>query len=219
MLQKEKVRYTFFGREDISKRVIITPLSSLYNSLFEEYPAAKETHGWWNSKDIGVDGKSISVLKVPQGYSILDALASLESPEKIVLMGYAGGNSGKVGIGSIVYPTSALRGDALVNVQEPMEREIPDSVHKGKLIHADTFLEQDEKFIERMHQEGISCVDMETFLLYSAARKNNYGAHSFLIISDLIDKKPFYEASLSDMEKIRSSYGPLEKLVVNAAKN
>lgn len=219
MYQKEKIRHAFFGRENLSDRVIITPLSFLYNSLFKDYKTNNETRGWWNSKDIEVDGNSISVLKIPQGYSIVDAVLSLDNPEKIIFMGYAGGNSEKVKVGSIVYPISAIRGNEAVTLPESKLITVPDSIHKGSLIHADTFLEQDNKFINRIIKEGISSVDMETFLLYSISEKNNYGSHSFVIVSDLIDKKPFYKISSEDIEQIKASYGQLEELVVNAAKN
>lgn len=219
MYQKEKIRNTFFGRENLSDRVIITPLSFLYNLLFKDYKTNNETRGWWNSKDIEVDGNNISVLKIPQGYSIMDAVLSLDNPEKIIFMGYAGGNSEKVKVGSIVYPINAIKGNEAVTLPKSRLITVPDSIHKGSLIHSDTFLEQDENFIRNMLEKGISSVDMETFLFYDISQKNNYDSHSFVIVSDLIDKKPFYKISSEDIEQIKASYGQLEELIINAAKN
>jgi nucleoside phosphorylase len=214
-----KIANVFFGTNSFSDIIIVTPITSIYESLFKNQEKIKESCGWWKIKSLKINSKQIDIAKIPQGNSIVDFLNCLPDCKKIILVGYAGGNSEISQIGDIIIPSRAHLTNHFsyshnFSTNEIEDSEIMDLLYKNdSVFHVQTLTEQDYLFINNVKEKGISCVDMETGLLYSESNKIGHDAISFLIITDLIDQKPFYETENSDFEIISKSFVKTEKLI------
>lgn len=207
MFNKEKACEKFFGSSNLGDILIITPITLIYDSLFKTYENIIHTSGWWNHKMINLNSKSISILKIPQGYSILDVLECIDKKDKIIFLGFCGGNSKKTEIGSIICPTQAIfldNGCFKVDLGEE---------NNSSVLFVRNFSEQDHNIVDFVLKNNIDCVDMETYLLFKHCQKKNTKPLSILIVSDLIDSLPFYELSKEQEAKIMSDFMHVEDII------
>jgi hypothetical protein len=207
------IRKTLFGTECIADKVILTPLSEIFHNTLVDIPVESESFGWWNVKNLRFGNGLVSYIKFPQGYAVIDALSAANMHgSKAILLGYAGGNSEMVNIGDVLCPTSAHNGDFAYYSSLPL----PFSPKVGSLAHSNTFYEQDDQFIEQMRRDNHSCVDMETFLFYMHADRLGIKAASALVISDLVDSRPFYMVDEADKESVRKSFHFFDTIIKEA---
>ena len=214
LLRNDRIRKRFFGTSEISPVVILTPITALYD-IFESYPKVNETKGWWQQKEVVLNKKKTSLIKIPQGNSVIDVIESLDEIEKVIFMGYAGGLSNNVDIGNILCPHTALF-ENLSGYRTNTQNFNGYNVNEGKVMLTNSFFEQDQQFIDMAKSNNVVGVDMETYLVYSRCNAKNILVDSFLIVTDLIDKKQFYMTTDEDLSLVDKSYKPLEELVINA---
>ena len=214
MFNNPIIRKKLFGTDKLSEIVILTPIKDLFLGLFMGHEAIEERkHCWWTNKDIDIFGKRISFIKIPPGNAIIDAIASLDSPKLVFLIGYCGGISANLNIGDLVWVKKAV----FLNNSFLSGFKISDSnVKKTILYHVDTFCEQNQEFISSLKKKEINCIDMETFLLYKRCEKRKIKCVSILIATDLPYVKPFYTIDDTDEKKVKEAYKKVEEAITNA---
>jgi hypothetical protein len=210
------IRRTLFGRETLSDIVILTPITDIYNNLFQSFELVYQAKGWWHSKDLWVENRSISFVKTPQSYPIVDAVLALDSPENIIFVGYAGGNPDEVEVGEIMCPKEAVSEDDIAKMTN--QACMGYNVNHGRTLLVQNLLGQDDSLVERMKKEHIQAVDMEAYLVYSECNRRSIDVASFLVITDLIGTKPFYMIGPEEYSLVRRSYEGIKNMICGAIK-
>jgi purine-nucleoside phosphorylase len=207
----------FFGEIKHSDIIIVTPLTLIFETLFKDIKPESSSRGWWLHKKIVLETnnlkQTISIMKIQPGNSIIDFIHCLDNPKKIIFIGFAGGIDNSLSIGQVIIPKIALMKNKKV--------EIKNSIYDKKysVYAVNTFFEQNKIFINKMVKRKISCLDMETFLLYNEAKKMKINVVSILIISDLVRKLPFYEVKKSDFDFVNMSLTKVEEIIKNEIRN
>ncbi|MBU0460888.1 MAG: hypothetical protein KJ771_08855 [Nanoarchaeota archaeon] len=214
MSRDNLIRRTLFGRETLSDIVILTPITDIYNNLFQSHELVRQTKGWWYSKDFRAENRLISFVKTPQSYPIVDAVRALDSPEKVFFVGYAGGNSNKVEVGEVMCPQEAVSDTYIARMTN--QACINYNINHGRILLVHNLLGQDDSLIERMKKEHIHAVDMETYIVYSECNRRGIDVASFLVITDLIDTKPFYMIGPEEYTLVRRSYEGIKNMICGA---
>jgi len=217
LLQNVLIRKKLFGIEDLSEIIIMTPIRDIYEKVLSRYKLIERlTNGWWNHKRIQLKEKKISFVKISQGHAVLDTLNCFDTAKKVILLGFCGGNSDFLEIGDVICPNDASSREGVVKRNFNFNFV---GVKQGKLMHVNTFCEQNEFFLNLVKTNKISCVDMETFFLYSECLRKNIECCSLLITTDLLATRPFYLTDQNDFKKVHNAYRTFEEAVSYVVKN
>jgi nucleoside phosphorylase len=201
MNKLEKIQKTLFGKSLSSiDTLILAPIQPLFDEFSTYF--TEQYQGWWSTGRVN-SSKKILVVKSPIGTHIADAIVYAPSVKNIFLVGYCGAITKNLQVGDIFSCTRAF--DKTGNNLNA-KSTLPPIQKAGDIYLVDNFYSQeDQKFIQFLNEMNISCVDMETKIVFDAAKRKNpnscaYGASH--IITDTISK-PFYEASVDDLKMIR----------------
>ena len=181
-INKKRVFATFFGKSEIPKGfVVITPISKVYKRIKFKYPPIEETNGWWRRMKIKINSKSVIILKVPLGAQIKDCFKTFDSKKikKIILLGFCGSLNNDLKIGEIVIPQK----------------------EKYKIANVSQMILK-KSILQKMKEQGVGLLDMETYFLNEWGRLNHVSAISLLIITDLPNSLPFFSCTKKELRKI-----------------
>ena len=209
MFDKKKVYKKFFNATTHSNFVIITPITEIYNKLYSNYPVLEETSGWWKQKKIKFENKILTIFKIPQGAAVIDLLNCFDKISVAFYIGYCGGLSNKTSIGQVITVNESYKNEILLK-----KANIFTVAPEGKKVYqVRTFSEQDKPLIALLKRGGYSAVDMESFDFINCANSKKFHAIPILVVSDLIDKLPFFNAGNREIKKISSAIPTIESQI------
>ena len=209
---KRKIFRCFFGSLKLpTGKVIITPISKIYQKIKNSHPLIEETKGWWKRIVVKIGPYLVTVLKIPSGSNyIRDCLKVLENLEVkgVIFLGYCASFSKKIKIGQIVIPTKAIFGQREIDLSK--SKSFIGLKNKGYKIALVQQLLLPKMKIERIRAE---LGDMETYFLYEFSKTKKIPALALLIVTDNPLFYPFYCISIADKIKIKSSVEKLMRLL------
>ncbi|MCP2597558.1 nucleoside phosphorylase, partial [Candidatus Aminicenantes bacterium AC-335-G13] len=180
--------------------------SNLYNSII------------FLLKDKTIIFKSIGA---PQSVMCLERLIASGTNE-IILLGFCGSLEKAIKIGSIVIAGEAYsqegtsshyyKNKKLFNASRKLLIEIKKVLEKYsfpykivRVASTDAPFRETSKWLKRMADKGISCVDMETSAVYALAQYYKIDAVSLMIVTDMLGEKTWI-SGISDIKKEIKKY-------------
>ena len=195
-------RYTGRELDDFDKYILLTNFDN-YINLFAE----------WNGVEIkGKDrpmrsarAGGITIINFgmgsPNAATMMDLLSAI-SPEAVLLLGKCGGLKKKNGIGDLILPIAAIRGEGTSNDYYPPEvpslpafalqkaisttiRDYSQDYWTGTVYTTNRRVwEWDDEFKEYLRKIRAMAIDMETATIFITAFKNEIPAGALLLVSD-----------------------------------
>ena len=195
-------RYTGTDLQDFGKYIILTNFKN-YVANFAEI---------MNTKILGTDNpmqsatkEDITIINFSMGSAmaatIMDLLTAIE-PKAVLFLGKTGGLKHNIGLGELLLPIAAIRGDGTSNDYFPpevpalpafnMQKAISSTIRDynkdywtGTVYTTNRRLwEHDEKFKEYLRSIRATAIDMETATLFSVGFYNRIPTGALLMISD-----------------------------------
>jgi len=146
----------------------------------------RSSSGWWSRYVLKYNEKKLEMLKIPPGNNVVDCL-NVISPfaKKIIWLGYCGSLNNDEKIGNLVIPNSAIKpyGKNLISLG---------SNNNLKIICQTDGVVKSQYFYERLKNKGVFYVDMESWSVFSFAKKNKIFLKYILVVSDIPTIKPVY---------------------------
>jgi len=204
MFDRKGACKTFFGVPRLGKIVVVTPLSLIYKKLFYNSRIIRKTSGWWNHKEISLDKKKLSIVKIPQGESIVDLINCTTQTKLMILVGFCGGNPMKTEIGDLICPNEVISREA--GYHKIKTKNLGNEI----VLFTRNFSEQGRETITFMKKNEISGIEMESYLLFKHCKKRKIKPYALLIVSDLVNKIPFYKMTLAQSKKIWGKFKLVE---------
>lgn len=156
--------------------------------------------GYYKGKRVSVMGSGMGI---PSAMIYYNELFMFYDVETIIRIGTAGSMQKGINLRDIVVATCACS-DSAINVDRfgkihfsvtpdfdtlmkasEVSKNIDTKVHFGQVYSADQFYdEMDEKVFERLVNYGVTCVEMESYGLYTVALKHKKKALGIFTISD-----------------------------------
>lgn len=197
----KRILKTFFGKdlsEEKFDKLVITNIGIINKKLEGE-----ETYeGYWKSsiKKNARDCKRDVILKVKPGNLIIDVFRLLPyiNFDKLVFVGFCGGLNTKYQIGDII---------TIRDILFEREKYTINPLGFGTTIQVDGMVQNDE-FYQKLIDEGIDVVEMESaWLMMYALYNSKVPVEVYYVVSDLPLTKPFYEISFDSPEQKLISVG------------
>lgn len=180
-ISRKKIRQVFFGSEFLPSLLIITPISSLFDSWSK---LGKASEGWWRTSRVG----EVLFVKSPQSTAILDIICSLEPNVSVIYAGISG-SCGQYQLGDVVEVGTAVYENIIVETSWKEKSPFPVATIATVSCLAESY-QLREKIAARA-----DCVDMETGLLFLTAKEHNINVRSIQVISDSLFDEPFYKVN------------------------
>jgi len=118
----------------------------------------------------------------------------------VVGVGLAGALQKDIGVGSIILPTLALRGEGTTDYYAPKDIEaVPSSTvqnalaealgesavfHKGSVFTTGALIKEDDEIICKLNKEGVLGIECETSVLFLVSRLYGIDSGAILLVSD-----------------------------------
>ena len=229
--------------DEVSEIVLMTHINDWWEALRLRVEGMKEFRGFNRGFRGELGGKEVTVLDSRIGSPLaLDCTYYLRfTPcRKIVYNGLIGALQPEIGIGDVIVPTAALRGEgaskyfvdeaypavadfgllrALSAVLDEVYSDTGIAVHYGPIYTTDAFAAETPAFLEEWRKRNLLGIEMETSVIYTVAALYGMRAASFHVVSD----NPVMKRSLFDppseeerARRLRSTgllYEALERLV------
>jgi AMP nucleosidase len=195
-------RYT--GRElgDFDKYILITNFDH-YVNLFAQ---------WHGVEVVGLDrpmrsarAEGITIINFgmgsPNAATVMDLLSAID-PSAVLFLGKCGGLKKKNGLGDLILPIAAIRGEGTSNDYYPPEvpalpafalqkaisttiRDYSQDYWTGTVYTTNRRVwEWDDEFKEYLVKIRVMAIDMETATIFTTAFKNSIPAGALLLVSD-----------------------------------
>lgn len=167
---RRRARRALFGTEAITRRVILTPFASVLDAV-----PGTERGGWWRVRC----GGALTVIHVPQGSAVADAVLALAPGHEITFVGLCGTTDTGTRTGSIVDATRAIAFDGTVGKRNWASASRASSVtlHTVRNLADSTTRHRD------LAAPG-TCVDLESAWVLAASRVASCQARALLAVSD-----------------------------------
>lgn len=194
-----KIITTLLGYSPQSvKKMIITPLHSVYMKILQHYPKCIEHKGFYENAEIkGINGDSCLIICIPQGIQGQD-ICCISQKSRIVFLGYAGGLTNDIRLGEI-YEV----GTAVTTEGECVDLFCSSSLPKIKCGYSPSLLGTPAEQYTSMAQEfHCDSVDMETVYCAKASKDHNHRFSSFLLITDKPAISNFWELNSTEKKAI-----------------
>ncbi|MCX5781490.1 MAG: hypothetical protein NT145_02125 [Elusimicrobia bacterium] len=226
--------FKLFGtpKEEIKLHCIICPSND--QSLFSSNKSCKQSRGLFFSV---LNTSFASIISTRNNFLIGDCVLALKDTacKNIYLFGSCAG-TGNMNIGDKVIVENSYSLDSFTQMTKNSNNFEVCSANKELLDKLISFganenlmsvncatvssLLLEEKYLGYFAEQKISCIDMETSIVFSAAALTKKNAVSLLYVTDILSKKKFHEA-LSQKEKssILNSRKSLSNLIINFIKN
>lgn len=211
------------SESEVKTNCIICPAND--SSLFTN--AGKRFQGLIFS---GTNTGRATVISIKNNFLAGDCVLSLEDTpcENIFLFGSCA-STGQIPVGSIHIAEKSF---SLESFSQMLEKTLPSRAYFPDKALFDRFLEYSEEnelsisrfasagsiMLEKdclswFSQNGVSCVDMESSIIFSAAAHIKRKALALSYVTDVIGKKPFYDRlSAEDGKKVASARKTLSRL-------
>jgi AMP nucleosidase len=195
-------RYTGTTLKDFGKYIILTNFKN-YVANFAEMMNA-EVRGLDNPMQSATK-EDISIINFSMGSAmaatIMDLLTAVK-PKAVLFLGKTGGLKNYIGLGELILPIAAIRGEGTSNDYFPQEvpalpafnlqkaisstiRDYNKDYWTGTVYTTNRRLwEHDEKFKEYLRTIRATAIDMETATLFSVGFYNRIPTGALLMISD-----------------------------------
>jgi hypothetical protein len=226
--------FKFFGtpKEEIKPHCIICPSND--QSLFSSNKSCKQGRGLFFSV---LNTSFASIISTRNNFLVGDCVLALKDTtcKNIYLFGSCAG-IGNMNIGDKVLIGNSYSLESFTKMSKnsnDVEICNPSKELLGKILSFGanenltsvncatvSSLLLEEKYLKFFSEQKISCVDMETSIVFSAAALIQKNAVSLLYVTDILGKKRFYEP-LSQKEKsnLSNSRKALSNLIINFIKN
>lgn len=197
-------RYTGCLVKDMCSHIILTNFqyyierfSVMYDAPISQGSALRIS----NSKKLDISIIEINI-GAPMSALVIEMLSSIE-PTAVLMLGMCGGLHRDLKIGDMFVPMAAIRGEgASAHFLPPQVPALPAFtvqkflsqviVEKGLsyvagVVHTTDyrFWEFDEEFIQRLHDEKVGAIEMETATLFTSAFACKVPCGALLLVSDL----------------------------------
>lgn len=193
---------------DVSETVILTPGRKLLDGLKEKVDVEKEFKGFLEGFTGLYEGKRVSVIRSSVGSPVAsDAAYFLRfTPcRNIVYTGAIGALKENIGIGDIIVPTGAIRGEGaskyhaeewypavasfeLLRKTAPILEDafsrLGVNVHYGIIYTTDSFTAEKGEFLEKLGKMNIVGIEMETSAIFTIANLQGRNVMAIHVVSD-----------------------------------
>lgn len=203
----KRIAEKFFGikLDNSFEKVILTNIKPFYEAISKSAKVILENRGFYENKQIIIDGSTFRLIWLTPGNVIVDVLRVIEPVSKeVILMGLVGGLSKSVKRGDVVKPMSALSIDG--------EIFHLDCSGKGIVFQTDGLI-KDKSFYEDLKKNGVDFVDMESNYLGTFGKENGISCRLIGLVSDLPITSPFYLDEFEDKNIISDKITNLIKLI------
>jgi purine-nucleoside phosphorylase len=173
---------TIYGVGDLPDRVLLTPMSVIYEEVAGRMNAKKEYHGFLRCSFGKIEGKDILLAKCHPGSASIDSIKVLSGDDrKMVFSGYCGGLAGNLRIGDIV-----LAVESYFDGNPSKYEHSIDGMDSSKKVRNIT---KPSMLWEGPLQMQYDTVDMETAYVYKLF---GGASASLMLVSDTPGRMPFY---------------------------
>ena len=233
---------TLYGCEpgDISEVVILTPFDSTLEDLKGKAENVKEFEGFIKGFTGQFKGSRGTVLNSRIGSpaaSDCTYFLRFTPCRSIIYTGLIGSLQPDIGVGDIIVPTAALRGEGaskyyvdeaypavadfrlLRTISAVLEKTFKDTetgLHYGPIYTTDAFAAETKEFLEEWSARKLLGIEMETSAIYVLASLYGIKAASIHIVSDnpVVKKSFFDKLGEEDIEKREKCSGLLLDVLV-----
>lgn len=202
----EEKRKALFGTSlDGVTSILLTPIQSIY-VLFLKF-AKTACRGWWST---GYLNQNTVIVGCPTGKYAGDSVYYAPKVRNILFLGLCGSCNPGIRVGDLFSAESAQLGDDIIQASN-----VINEFKKGRIYQVETLHEEeDESFAATLKDNGIDCVDMETYSIFKLARTKAQNFGSLYIVSDNLVNKPFYQLDNQDLIKIGAASEIMVKKVL-----
>lgn len=213
--------------DEIAEVVILTPLDAMIEALKLRSDSVEECGGFIEGYNANLEGTHVSVFNSRVGSPAASDCAyylRFTPCRNIIYTGLIGALQSHVGIGDLIVPTAALRGEgssryfiedsypavadfgllrAMSKVLDEVYVDSDIGIHYGPIYTTDSFAAETREFLELWRSRNLLGIEMETSVIYVISSLFGIRAAAVHVVSDNpLTKKSFFDP-IPDADKER----------------